>query len=54
MRHGIALDQRTVESTEGVSQRLPGREFMRWAPSPVGATVSCTSELGVYPGLARL
>jgi len=31
---------RTVESTEGVSQILVGREFSRWAPSPFGVTVS--------------
>jgi len=32
----------TVESTEGVSQILAGREFSRWAPSPFGVTVSFT------------
>jgi len=37
----ISGDQ-TVESTEGVSQILPGREFSRWATSPFGVTVSCT------------
>ena len=42
-----------VESTEGVSQKLPGREFLRWAPSRFGVTISFTYELGVYPGLAR-
>jgi len=42
-----------VESTDGVSQSLPGREFLRWAPSPFGATVSFTEELRVYPGLTR-
>ena len=39
----------TVESTKGGSQSLHGREFLRWAPSPFGVTVSFTSELGVYP-----
>ena len=31
-----------VESTEGVLQILPRREFLRWAPSPFGVTVSFT------------
>jgi len=31
-----------VESTEGVSQILPGREFSRWASSPFGVTVGFT------------
>ena len=43
----------SVESTEGVSQNRSPRSFLRWATSPFGVTVSCTSELGVYPGLSR-
>ena len=31
-----------VESTEAVSQILPGRTFSRWAPSPFGVTESFT------------
>jgi len=34
----------TVESTEGVSHILAGREFPRWAPTPFGSTVSFTQE----------
>jgi len=32
----------SVEFTEGVSQSLPGREFLHWAPSPFGVTVNYT------------
>jgi len=36
------VGRRAVESTEGASHILPGREFSRWAPSPFGVTVSFT------------
>jgi len=40
-----------VESTEGVSQIILGREFSRWAPSPFGVTVSLTLRVRSLPGL---
>jgi len=46
-------DSRTVPRSnlsKGVLQSLPGRKFLRWAPSSFGVTVSFTYELGVYLG----